>query len=321
MEYDIIGDEDQMLTLKVHSCGMGIDVMISVIYAKCTQGERLNLWESMAHLASTVNIPWVIGGDFNVITNESEKLGGREVTDAEVRDFNHCLNVCNLEDRGVFSKEDLTNDGEWDEDVVKEILPTEFADHILGHIKPPQGRIEDDKPCWMLDNTGAFTVKSAWNYIRHREDPNRIYKWIWTMGVPFKMAFLMWRLWKFKILVDDRVRRWGIAGPSRCWCCVQPDHWHKGNTGLSSYAFCLRDERGDIIHAEGVTIENATSTVTEAKAILEASKHCKQRNLNKVIIQTDSMLLKKVLTGEWAIPWSISDVVEEIRTKERLYTV
>jgi len=40
--------------------------------------------------------------------------------------------------------EDLTNDGEWDEDVVKEILPTEFADHILGHIKPPQGRIEDD---------------------------------------------------------------------------------------------------------------------------------------------------------------------------------
>ncbi|KAG5599167.1 hypothetical protein H5410_030537 [Solanum commersonii] len=31
------------------------------------------------------------------------------------------------------------------------------------------------------------------------------------------------------------------------------------------------------------------------------------RNLNNIIIQTYSMLLKKVLTGEWAIPWSISD--------------
>jgi len=114
----------------------------------------------------------------------------------------------------------------------------------------------------------------------------------------------------------------GMAAKKVKWECP-PEGWinkyntdgaSRGNPGLSSYAFCLRDERVDIIHAEGVTIENATSTVTEAKVILETSKHCKQRNLNKVIIQTDSMLLKKVLTGEWAIPWSISDVVEEIRT-------
>ncbi|KAH0711351.1 hypothetical protein KY289_007310 [Solanum tuberosum] len=26
------------------------------------------------------------------------------------------------------------------------------------------------------------------------------------------MVFLMWRLWKFKIPVDDRVRRWGVQG-------------------------------------------------------------------------------------------------------------
>jgi len=102
--------------------------------------------------------------------------------------------------------------------------------------------------------------------------------------------------------------------PPEGWIKYNTDGASRGNPGLSSYAFCLRDERVDIIHAEGVTIENATSIVTEAKTILEASKHCKQRNLNKVIIQTDSMLLKKVLTGEWAIPWSISDVVEEIRT-------
>uniref|UniRef100_A0A0V0IG00 Putative ovule protein n=1 Tax=Solanum chacoense TaxID=4108 RepID=A0A0V0IG00_SOLCH len=75
----------------------------------------------------------------------------------------------------------------------------------------------------MLDTLGIFSTKSAWNYIRHREEPNKIYRWIWTKGVPFKMAFLMWRLWKFKIPVDDKMRRWGIHGPSRCWCCDQPE--------------------------------------------------------------------------------------------------
>src|SRR5688572_29481127 len=76
MEYEVVRDEDQMLTLRIHSLGMGIEVLISLVYAKCTQGERLQLWESMADIANTVNLPWIVGGDFNVISNEEEKLGG-----------------------------------------------------------------------------------------------------------------------------------------------------------------------------------------------------------------------------------------------------
>lgn len=34
------------------------------------------------------------------------------------------------------------------------------------------------------------------------------------------MVFFIWRLWKFKVLIDDRVRRWGVEGSSRCWCCA-----------------------------------------------------------------------------------------------------
>ncbi|KAG5620602.1 hypothetical protein H5410_005820 [Solanum commersonii] len=29
---------------------------------------------------------------------------------------------------------------------------------------------------------------------------------------------------KFKIPMDDMLRRWGMEGPSRCWCCDKPDH-------------------------------------------------------------------------------------------------
>lgn len=42
--------------------------------------------------------PWLIGRDFNVISNEEEKLGVRPVSKLEVRDFNHYINVCNIVD-------------------------------------------------------------------------------------------------------------------------------------------------------------------------------------------------------------------------------
>jgi len=58
------------------------------------------LWESMVDLVDTINTLWVIGGDFNVISSEEKKLGGLPVTEVEVRDFNHNINVCNLEDKG-----------------------------------------------------------------------------------------------------------------------------------------------------------------------------------------------------------------------------
>ncbi|KAG5584618.1 hypothetical protein H5410_045052 [Solanum commersonii] len=39
---------------------------------------------------------------------------------------------------------------------------------------------------------------------------------------------------------------------------------------------------GDILHAEGATIDITTNTVAEAKAILEACKHCKQSQHNQL---------------------------------------
>lgn len=39
----------------------------------------------------------------------------------------------------------------------------------------------------------------------------------------FKMAFLMWRIWKGKVPIDEYIRRWGIQGPTRCCCCTNPE--------------------------------------------------------------------------------------------------
>ncbi|KAH0679829.1 hypothetical protein KY284_020914 [Solanum tuberosum] len=111
---------------------------------------------------------------------------------------------------------ELATNGEWEVSIL--------IDHILSYIKPLNGVDEQDKPYWMLDTKGTFLVKITWNYIRHKEQPNTIHTLIWNKGVPFKMVFMMWRLWKFKIPVDDKIRRWGMEGPSRCWCCERLKH-------------------------------------------------------------------------------------------------
>ncbi|KAH0704872.1 hypothetical protein KY289_009948 [Solanum tuberosum] len=100
MNYTVIRDEEQMLTLKLQSQGMDLEMVVSLVYAKCTQSERLQLWDSMETIASSTNLPWLVGRDFNVISNAEEKLGGRSVPESEVEDFNHCTNVCNLDDQG-----------------------------------------------------------------------------------------------------------------------------------------------------------------------------------------------------------------------------
>ncbi|KAH0652538.1 hypothetical protein KY289_030216 [Solanum tuberosum] len=54
-EYELIRDEEQMLTIKLMNQGLGIIVLISLICAKYTQIKRLRLWESMYELAKHKN--------------------------------------------------------------------------------------------------------------------------------------------------------------------------------------------------------------------------------------------------------------------------
>lgn len=50
----------------------------------------------MKYMAEEITSPWMVGGDFNVILHEEEKLGGLPVTNQETVDFAQCLSACNL---------------------------------------------------------------------------------------------------------------------------------------------------------------------------------------------------------------------------------
>lgn len=41
----------------------------------------------------------------------------------------------------------------------------------------------------MLESKGEFIVKSTWDYIRHKGQPNDTYKFMWVKRLPFKISF------------------------------------------------------------------------------------------------------------------------------------
>ncbi|OIT30842.1 hypothetical protein A4A49_27518 [Nicotiana attenuata] len=61
---------------------------------------RRELWSDLRNLASTIQEPWGVIGDFNVIMNREEKFGGRPHILEESLEFIECLNDCGLQDAG-----------------------------------------------------------------------------------------------------------------------------------------------------------------------------------------------------------------------------
>lgn len=75
------------MTLKITNLDTQISFIVMFVYAKCDAIERIELWDNMYALASDMSLPWLVGGDFNVIWYEEEIFGGLRVSLNEANDF------------------------------------------------------------------------------------------------------------------------------------------------------------------------------------------------------------------------------------------
>ncbi|XP_059288673.1 uncharacterized protein LOC132042062 [Lycium ferocissimum] len=96
IEVDVLMDTDQQVTIKMLFQDSGKCMILNIVYAKCDAGERMVMWDNTYQLASFMDLPWMVGGDFNVIMHEEEKIGGLLVYPAEYEDFAFCMNSCEL---------------------------------------------------------------------------------------------------------------------------------------------------------------------------------------------------------------------------------
>lgn len=64
---------------------------VTSIYARCNSLERLELWDNILDISALNELPWLVGRDFNVISNEEKKLRGLPFTTMEAMDFANCI--------------------------------------------------------------------------------------------------------------------------------------------------------------------------------------------------------------------------------------
>ncbi|XP_019242508.1 PREDICTED: uncharacterized protein LOC109222633, partial [Nicotiana attenuata] len=87
----------------------------------------------------------------------------------------------------------------------------------------------------------------------------------------------------------------------------------RGNPGRSAIGVCCRDEAGEVKYAMEKEIAEGSNNEAEAVAILEALRICRDKNYSQVWLQTDSMLMKSIIEKAWKPPWTIVDLMEEIK--------
>ncbi|GAA0187005.1 hypothetical protein LIER_34293 [Lithospermum erythrorhizon] len=77
----------------------GDKFFLNVIYGRNDKDERKRLWSCLRQDKRRVgNLPWIIGGDFNVVRSNNESLEGNPLDGDTMEDLNGCLHDCELVD-------------------------------------------------------------------------------------------------------------------------------------------------------------------------------------------------------------------------------
>lgn len=86
------------LWFKCHSISLSLLYMLNV-----SPGERKYLWNSLEILSQSIDGPWCVGGDFNVIADIEEKLGGKAHRMYKSLEFINYMDNCGVTDIGFTS--------------------------------------------------------------------------------------------------------------------------------------------------------------------------------------------------------------------------
>ncbi|WMV32496.1 hypothetical protein MTR67_025881 [Solanum verrucosum] len=162
----------------------------------------------------------------------------------------------------------------------------------------------------MLHVVPIFIIWQLWkrrNIVKHggcmsihnmiREVNNNLYLFsknrnLWLKNLPNTWPMIVKLLEEYSPLVCCRVVYWVHSPLGRYKC--NTDGTSKGNLGPSSTAFCIQNGDGNLIFAEASTIEACYAIVAEVKAFKAGLKYCIENDLLLIIMETDSLIIKKV---------------------------
>ncbi|KAK6793719.1 hypothetical protein RDI58_007172 [Solanum bulbocastanum] len=95
----VIENDEQQITCELNHTKASAKYIKTFVYAKCKDYLRRPLWDRLLHIADTRDTtPWCTVGDFNVIKETDEKLGGIPYNMRKSIDFIGVIEACGLID-------------------------------------------------------------------------------------------------------------------------------------------------------------------------------------------------------------------------------
>ncbi|XP_070013760.1 uncharacterized protein [Nicotiana sylvestris] len=148
----------EQLTLRLTHTEAHVELILTLVYAKCDRIERIELCDTLYAMASDMTVPWLVGGDFNVIWDEEEKYGGLPISLLEIWDLKEAYLHGGMEDqrRATFPGLEVTH------------LPKIGFDHCPMLLKcdietPPIKKSFRFLNFWTKHESFKEVVKENWN--------------------------------------------------------------------------------------------------------------------------------------------------------------
>ncbi|KAH0701736.1 hypothetical protein KY290_016740 [Solanum tuberosum] len=127
-----------------------------------------------------------------------------------------------IEPQGVEEEvevKELIQNGQWDIARLQQLLSQDMVECIVESIGPKLSVGTQDKAWWMGNLHGEFTVRSSFHVIRQKREEFEWMNNIWIGGLPFKISFFFWRIWRQRIPTDDVLKRMRVHVVLKCYCC------------------------------------------------------------------------------------------------------
>lgn len=86
----------QVIHVLVSSKVSQMEFYFSLVYAFNSPEDRVSLWQEIEAPSAQINIPWLIGGDFNTTMMYGERMTGGELVDADTDKLVNIASSCCL---------------------------------------------------------------------------------------------------------------------------------------------------------------------------------------------------------------------------------
>lgn len=64
---------------------------MTIIYCFNTVEQRLSLWVALNTLGPSINLPWLVSGDFNVVLYSTDRVRGNSINASKIKYFEDCI--------------------------------------------------------------------------------------------------------------------------------------------------------------------------------------------------------------------------------------